>query len=67
MRILILIAVAVSFLFSFGCVTKDYVKQQIDPLVDRISKLEAKQNECCEKADAAAKKIKKAFELQQKK
>jgi len=29
-------------LFSFGCATKEYVKEQVDPLADRISKLEAK-------------------------
>jgi len=36
---------------SLGCASRDYVRQQTDPLVDRISKLEA---ECCNKADAAA-------------
>ena len=29
-------------LFSFGCATKEYVKEQVDPLADRINKLEAK-------------------------
>lgn len=42
MKRIILLIVAVLFVFSFGCATKDYVKQQIDPLADRISKLEAK-------------------------
>jgi hypothetical protein len=51
-----------------GCATKDYVKQQIEPLLDRISKSEAMAQdakntaeeakktakECCEKAEGAA-------------
>ncbi len=48
--------VAVVFLlimFSFGCATRDYVRQQIDPLLD-----------CCRKAQ---KKCEKSFELQQMK
>jgi len=43
---------------SFGCASRDYVRQQIDPLVDRISKLEAM--DCCDKADAAAQKAESA-------
>jgi ElaB/YqjD/DUF883 family membrane-anchored ribosome-binding protein len=35
-------ALIVLFLFSAGCATRDYVRQQIEPLVERISKLEAK-------------------------
>ena len=42
MRKLLLSAVVLLFLFSMGCASKDYVRQQMDPLVDRISKLEAK-------------------------
>ena len=64
--------IIVSSLMTFGCASRDYVQQQIEPLVDRISKLEAK--ECCDKTDealqraeAAAKKCEKAFELQQRK
>ncbi len=84
-------ALIVLFLLSAGCANRDYVRQQIEPLVERISKLEAKScqpcpaerakapQDCCDKADAAAKraedaaaraeaaaeKSKKAFELQQ--
>ena len=43
---------------SFGCASRDYVRQQIDPLVDRISKLEAM--DCCNKADAAARRAEDA-------
>ncbi|MEW6585859.1 MAG: hypothetical protein AB1442_09660 [Nitrospirota bacterium] len=63
-----------ALLFSLGCASRDYVRQQIDPLVERISRLEA----CCEEAKAAAKKAmetceetakkcEKSFELQLKK
>jgi hypothetical protein len=69
------LALLVSFmsLLFFGCASKDYVKQQTDPLVDRISRLEA-QKDCCKTAEAAAemannaaKKCEKAFELHQEK
>ena len=43
---------------SFGCASRDYVRQQIDPLVDRISKLEAM--DCCDKADASAQRAEDA-------
>jgi uncharacterized protein HemX len=48
---------AIVIVLSYGCASKEYVKQQVDPLVDRISKLEATTQalkECCGKADAAA-------------
>jgi ElaB/YqjD/DUF883 family membrane-anchored ribosome-binding protein len=35
-------ALIVLFLFSAGCASRDYVRQQIEPLVERISKIEAK-------------------------
>ncbi len=59
MKRLMLLLATLSFLLvsSYGCATKEYVKQQIDPLVDRISKLEATTQslkDCCGKADAAA-------------
>ena len=67
-----LLVFALSFILTFGCASRDYVQQQIEPLVDRISKLEAR--DCCDKteealqrAEAAAKKCEKSFELQQKK
>jgi hypothetical protein len=52
--------------FSYGCASKDYVRQQIEPLVDRINKLEASRgapaaaSDCCEKAQAAAEKAEAA-------
>ena len=58
-----LIVIFLSLLLSAGCASRDYVRQQVEPLVDRISKLEA-QN-CCEKAEEAAKKCEKIFNLQQ--
>ena len=41
MRRTVLLAL-VTVLIAFGCASQDYVKQQIEPLVDRISKLEAR-------------------------
>lgn len=67
-----LLIVSLSMLLSFGCASRDYVRQQTEPLVDRISKLEAEN--CCKKADEAArrceraaKKCEKSFELEQHK
>ena len=67
-----LLVIALSYILTFGCASRDYVQQQIEPLVDRISRLEAK--DCCDKteealqrAEAAAQKCEKAFELQQQK
>jgi len=40
--LLLLLCLCVMFVMASGCATKEYVKQQIDPLVDRISKLEAR-------------------------
>jgi outer membrane murein-binding lipoprotein Lpp len=40
--LIMFLVVSLLSIFAFGCVTKDYVKQQIDPLVDRISKLESR-------------------------
>ncbi len=56
-------AVAILSFFSYGCATKDYVKQQVDPLLDRISKLEAasqSMKDCCGKAEAAAERAEAA-------
>jgi len=67
-----LLFISLSMLLSFGCASRDYVRQQIEPLVDRISKLEAEN--CCKKAEEAAKrceraakKCEKGFELEQHK
>jgi hypothetical protein len=57
MKILIVLAVT---LFAVGCASKDYVRQQVEPLQDQISKCQA----CC---DQTKKAISKSFELQQKK
>jgi len=72
MKKLVLLVPFVSLLF-FGCASKDYVRQQTEPLVNRISKLEAKKD-CCKQAEAAAeiaenaaKKCEKIFELRQEK
>ena len=53
-----LIILSLFLTVSLGCATRDYVRQQIDPLVDRISKLEAM--DCCDKADAAAQRAEDA-------
>jgi outer membrane murein-binding lipoprotein Lpp len=37
-----LIVFSFLLLTFFGCASRDYVRQQIEPLVDRISKLEAR-------------------------
>lgn len=77
MKKIILAMCSVSLLLSVGCASKDYVRQQVEPLVERISKLEAK-GDCCDKAKASAreaaeaakkceKKCEKSFELQQQK
>ena len=67
-----LLIISLLMLLSFGCASRDYVRQQIEPLVDRISKLEAEN--CCKKAEEAArrcerasKKCEKSFELEQHK
>ncbi|MFH1701863.1 MAG: alanine-zipper protein [Nitrospirota bacterium] len=75
MKKVFLPALIVLFLFSSGCASRDYVRQQIEPLVERISKLEAKvssmgpcqteetkktSQDCCDKADAAAKRAEDA-------
>lgn len=57
MKILLVLAVT---LFAVGCASRDYVRQQVEPLQDQISKCQA----CCEQAKEA---VSKSFELQQKK
>jgi ElaB/YqjD/DUF883 family membrane-anchored ribosome-binding protein len=37
---LLALVLVISFLFSAGCATRDYVRQQMEPLVERISRLE---------------------------
>jgi type IV pilus biogenesis protein CpaD/CtpE len=55
-----MILVALMLAFSAGCASKDYVRQQIEPLQDKVNKALA----CCEQNQKA---IKKSFQLQQKK
>jgi len=76
-RIITTMALGILLVLFSGCASKDYVRQQNEPLLDRISKLEAEQKKCCnpeaaaraeaaaKKAEASAEKAKKAFELQQ--
>lgn len=62
-KIIFLLATLSILMISYGCASKEYVKQQIDPLVDRISKLEAMAEglkDCCGKADAAAQRAEAA-------
>ncbi|MGO9611771.1 MAG: hypothetical protein ACLPX5_01885 [Dissulfurispiraceae bacterium] len=46
MKRVIFVVMAALFIFLLGCASKDYVKQQNDPLIDRMSKLEANQCSC---------------------
>lgn len=46
--------------FAVGCASKDYVRQQLEPLQDKLNKAQA----CCEQNQKA---MKKSFDLQQKK
>jgi len=39
--IVLMILLSFALIISYGCASKGYVKQQTDPLVDRINKLEA--------------------------
>jgi outer membrane murein-binding lipoprotein Lpp len=61
--ILLLATLSLLSISSYGCASKEYVRQQIDPLVDRISKLEATTQglkDCCGKAEAAAERAEAA-------
>ena len=57
-KVVVVVVLSLVFSSSLGCASRDYVRQQIDPLVDRISKLEAM--DCCDKADAAAQRAEDA-------
>lgn len=66
MKKVLLSATVALFLLSFGCATRDYSSQQVEPLVDRVSRLEQqnqelmkKVKECCDK-EAQAKKLEQA-------
>jgi hypothetical protein len=61
---LLVLSLLMALSLSLGCASRDYVRQQIDPLVDRISKLEAM--DCCNKADAAAQRAEDAAQRAEK-
>ncbi len=77
----LLVTMGFLLVISSGCATKEYVRQQMEPILDRLSKVEAQSKECCEtaesaakraeaaakKAETAAEKSTKSFELQQRK
>jgi cell fate (sporulation/competence/biofilm development) regulator YmcA (YheA/YmcA/DUF963 family) len=76
MKKAIVMFVSFAFFLSAGCASREYVQQQLDPLAERISRLE--ERDCCEKAEAAARRAEeiarkcqqvceKSFELQQQK
>jgi len=48
---IIILGISLFLTTSLGCASRDYVRQQTDPLLDRISKLEA---ECCDEAGGSA-------------
>lgn len=60
----VLVVMSLLFPLILGCASRDYVRQEIDPLVDRISKIEAM--DCCNKADAAAQKAEDAADRAEK-
>jgi hypothetical protein len=53
-----LLVMSILLLLSLGCASRDYVRQQIDPLENRINKIEAM--DCCDKADRAAQRAEDA-------
>lgn len=57
MRKVTLLVISFLLLFSLGCASKDYVRQQIDPLIDRISKLEARVSAIESKVNALEGKV----------
>ena len=73
MKKYVLLTVLLNFLLvmSYGCATKEYVKEQIDALrAECCGKNEAaaeRAEAAAKKSEAAAKKAEKAFELQQNK
>jgi predicted ATPase with chaperone activity len=40
--IIFFLLLSIILVISYGCASKDYVRQQVEPLVDRINKLEAR-------------------------
>jgi outer membrane murein-binding lipoprotein Lpp len=67
MKKIFVMCASFALFLSVGCASKDYVRQQVDPLVDRISKLEAeKTDDCCAKAEAAQSTARRAEEAANK-
>ncbi len=63
----LLVTMGFLLVISSGCATRDYVRQQIEPLLDRVSKAEAMAQEakktaeeCCEKSEGAANRAEEA-------
>jgi hypothetical protein len=52
--VIMLLPLALLMSLVSGCASRDYVKQQIEPLVDRISKLEARMNDLEAKCGSSA-------------
>jgi hypothetical protein len=76
MKKTVVLLASFALFLSAGCASKEYVQQQVEPLADRISRLEAQ--DCCGKAEAASRRAEeeakkctraceKSFELQQSK
>ncbi len=53
MRKLAFVIVAVALAFTTGCATKTYVKSQVDPLSERIGRIEAKLDQLSKDAEKA--------------
>ncbi len=66
----LLVTMGFLLVLSSGCATRDYVRQQMEPIVDRLSKVEAccenakkcceDSKKCCEDAEGAAKRAEAA-------
>ena len=55
MKKVMLVLTSIAVLFASGCATKNYVKTQVDPLSDRIGRIEARLNAMDTKLDQAVK------------
>ncbi|HLN90263.1 MAG TPA: hypothetical protein VK429_00225, partial [Patescibacteria group bacterium] len=55
MKKVMLVLTSIAVLFASGCATKNYVKTQVDPLSDRIGRIEARLNAMDGKLDQAVK------------
>jgi hypothetical protein len=55
MKKVALVISSIALLFASGCATKEYVKTQVDPVSDRIGRIEARMTALEGKLDQAAK------------